>query len=181
MSDYIEEDAPKRESPRDAQIELRRQFARAKRARMDAEVEAGIKAERKKQINDLVVTGSNLPDNPNKLPENKSQALHGKVQTYLNADADEVSQIKPTRLRRIMESLYDTATDTMSPKQVAAAKLLFERAWGATKPSDEALDALAKGGIQLVYVAAPEVPAAEERKALPSKPEFIDAELVEEQ
>jgi hypothetical protein len=56
----------------------------------------------------------------------------------------------------------------------------MERSYGKPKPSDEALDAMAKGGVQLVYVAPPpDVPFAEEKKALPKVPEFIDAEFTE--
>lgn len=165
----------------DRNVELRRIAARAKRAAADAEVKAGIKAERQAEIEALTVASQNIPDDPKDLTTTKSSTLHAKVQSYLEVDPDaESPRANKSRLRRVLESIYETAVDTRSPRQVAAASLLLERGYGKPKPSDEALDALARGGIQLVYVAAPEVPVAQERKPLPSKPEFINAEILED-
>jgi hypothetical protein len=84
-----------------------------------------------------------------------------------------------TRLVRMIEKMYQVAVSD-SPRNIDAFKALMERSYGKPKPSDEALDAMAKGGVQLVYVAPPpDVPFAEEKKALPKVPEFIDAEFTE--
>lgn len=84
-----------------------------------------------------------------------------------------------TRLRRIMHKMYEVAISD-SPKNTVAAEFLVERGFGKAKLADEDRDALAKGGVQLVYIEAPQVPDAEERLALPGTPEFLDAEFTEE-
>jgi hypothetical protein len=84
-----------------------------------------------------------------------------------------------TRLIQIIAKLVEVATSD-SPKNIAAAELLIERGYGKAKPSDEALNALAKGGVQIVYIEAPDVAIGTQRKALPAKPEFVDCEILKE-
>jgi hypothetical protein len=84
-----------------------------------------------------------------------------------------------TRFHRILDNMVDIASDRNHPDAVAAARLLFERAYGKPMPSEEEIDVIRSGGVQLVYVAAPDVPLAEERKPHPPLPDFLDAEFVE--
>jgi len=82
------------------------------------------------------------------------------------------------RLRSIQEKMYEVAVSD-SPRNITAATFLVERGYGKAKLADEDRAALAKGGVQLVYIEAPKVSMAEKRKELPDKPDFIDAEFEE--
>jgi len=81
-----------------------------------------------------------------------------------------------TRLKTIQKKMYEVATSD-NPRNIAAATFLVERGYGKAKLHEEDRAALAKGGVQLVYIEAPKVPMAEKRKELPAQPDFIDAEF----
>lgn len=85
-----------------------------------------------------------------------------------------------TRLHRVIDNMVEIASNPNHPDSVAAARLLFERAYGKPMPSEEEIDVLRGGGVQLVYVAPPDVPLAEERRPLPLRPDFLDAEFADE-
>jgi len=76
--------------------------------------------------------------------------------------------------------MIDIASDPNHPDSVAAARLLFERGYGKPMPSEEEIDVIRGGGVQLVYITPPDVPFAEERKPLPARPDFLNAEIVDE-
>lgn len=82
-----------------------------------------------------------------------------------------------TRLIQMIEKMYEVATGS-GQKNVQAFEALMARAYGKPKPSDEALDALAKGGVQIVYVAPPELPEAQREQFKPV-PNFIEGEVVD--
>ena len=84
-----------------------------------------------------------------------------------------------TRLKTIQKKMYEVATSD-NPRNIAAATFLVERGYGKAKLHEEDRAALAKGGVQLVYIEAPKVPMAEKRKELPATPDFIDCEIIEE-
>ena len=90
-----------------------------------------------------------------------------------------VNEKGQTRLIQMFAKMHEVSISN-SPRNVLAFQALCERAYGKSKPSDEALDALAKGGVQIVYVAPPELPERSEQPSLPPKPEFIEAEFAEE-
>ena len=85
-----------------------------------------------------------------------------------------------TRFQRILDNMVEIASDPQHPDAVAAARLLFERGYGKPMPSPEGIDVIRGGGVQLVYVTPPEVAVGEERKALPPRPDFLAAEIVQE-
>jgi hypothetical protein len=100
-----------------------------------------------------------------------------KLQQFLSA-----REIKGglTRLQEIWQCLYSQAISDKSPKQIEAAKVLFERAFGKPRPSDDELGALAQGGIQLVYIAPPDVPKLNAAPTDEDVP-FIPAEIIPEE
>jgi len=53
------------------------------------------------------------------------------------------------------------------------------RAYGKPKPSEESLDAMARGGVQLIYVAPPEI-ATSETKQLKPQPDFLEGEIIDD-
>ena len=80
-----------------------------------------------------------------------------------------------TRLEQMVANMVEIAK-SKSPQAVAAFVALCDRAYGRPRPSEEEAGAIAKGGIQLVYVQRleldPEIPRA---PALPAPvPEFND-------
>jgi hypothetical protein len=83
------------------------------------------------------------------------------------------------RLARMVAKMYEVATSD-SPRNIEAFKALMERAYGRPSMAEEDRDAVSRGGVQIVYVAAPEVAEGEQRKALPSKPEFLEAEFTDD-
>lgn len=80
---------------------------------------------------------------------------------------------------RQIETLVGISLNPKSPFCIQATQALWDRAYGKVKPSEEELEAL-KGGLKMVFVQRPEVPVVEEKALEPPKPEFIDAEVIEE-
>jgi hypothetical protein len=91
-----------------------------------------------------------------------------------------LNEKKQTRLIAMIDRMHQIALSD-KPQNVMAFSALMDRAYGKPKPSEEALDALAKGGVQIVYVAPPELPEQGDVPALPPKPEFIEAEFTEDE
>jgi hypothetical protein len=81
-----------------------------------------------------------------------------------------------TRLEQMIANMVEIAKSPEHPHAVAAFVALCDRAYGRPRPSEEEADAIAKGGITLVYVDRPQfdpdIPIAEPRPALPPVPEF---------
>jgi hypothetical protein len=91
-----------------------------------------------------------------------------------------LNEKKQTRLIAMIDRMHQIALSD-KPQNVMAFSALMDRAYGKPKPSEEALDALAKGGVQIVYVAPPELPEGNDLPALPPKADFIEAEIVEDE
>jgi hypothetical protein len=91
-----------------------------------------------------------------------------------------LNEKRQTRLIAMIDRMHQIALSD-KPQNVMAFSALMDRAYGKPKPSEEALDALAKGGVQIVYVAPPELPEQGDALALPPKPEFIEAEFTEDE
>jgi hypothetical protein len=81
-----------------------------------------------------------------------------------------------TRLEQMIANMVEIAKSPEHPHAVAAFVALCDRAYGRPRPSEEEADAIAKGGITLVYVDRPQIdpdiPFAEPRPVLPAVPEF---------
>jgi hypothetical protein len=154
-----------------------------RRAKLDSDqaeiIRAGIIEEREKAIDDAESAAQEALTLAKPVVPKTAPLISNIFRSYLEDESsrDENGQ---TRLVQIIQNLVATAVSG-SPKSIAAAQLLIEYGYGKPKPSDEALDAMAKGGVQIVYINAPEVPLAEERRALPATPEFIEAEFVSEE
>jgi hypothetical protein len=91
-----------------------------------------------------------------------------------------LNEKRQTRLIAMIDRMHQIALSD-KPQNVMAFSALMDRAYGKPKPSEEALDALAKGGVQIVYVAPPELPEGNDLPALPPKADFIEAEIVEDE
>jgi hypothetical protein len=80
-----------------------------------------------------------------------------------------------TRLEQMIANMVEIAKSPEHPHAVAAFVALCDRAYGRPRPSEEEADAIAKGGITLVYVNRPEIdpdiPFAAPALAAPA-PEF---------
>lgn len=85
-----------------------------------------------------------------------------------------------TRFIRMLDNMVRIAS-SKSPQAVAAFSALCDRAYGKARPHDDELDALTKGGIQIVYVAPTELDGEvrEAKNILPPKPDFIEAGFTE--
>lgn len=113
----------------------------------------------------------NKPGRNGKLAKN-SAAL---VRKFLNRKE---SGAKHSRWYEMIEAMYRLAINPRSPRQVDAFKALGERAWGRVSPSEEEQQAIADGGIRIVYIAPPEV----EKKVIgpAPTPDFLPAEFEED-
>ena len=81
----------------------------------------------------------------------------------------------------VLMKIYDTALNTKSPFQIQAAEFLATRAWGKAKMADSDAEAIAKGGLQLVFVQRPELPPDAVQPLLQEdNPSFIEGEVVGE-
>ncbi len=153
-----------------------------RRAKLDSEssqlLREAIAAEREEAVDDAATDAVHAMTLTNPKVSATAPMIADVFRMYLEDPARKDGDGR-TRLIQIISKLVEVATSD-SPKNIAAAELLIERGYGKPKPSDEALDAMAKGGVQIVYIEAPQVPIGEERKALPAKPDFIDAEVVSE-
>jgi hypothetical protein len=85
-----------------------------------------------------------------------------------------------TRLEQMVANMVEIAKSPKHPHAVAAFVALCDRAYGRPRPSEEEADAVAKGGITLVYVDRPaidpDIPIVDEKdlqRQLPA-PEFED-------
>ena len=113
------------------------------------------------------------------LPKNRRQKTASEmVRRFL--DGSEAKR-GPKRIVEIMHALYREAVNGRSIKQIEAAKVLLARAYGKEKPSEDELNALAAGGIQLVYVQPPVVDVMKAGPVEQPVPEFIGAEFQEEE
>lgn len=85
-----------------------------------------------------------------------------------------------TRFIRMLDNMVRIAS-SKSPQAVAAFVALMDRAYGKARPHEDELDAIAKGGIQLVYLAQTELDGdvKSAKNILPPKPEFIEGEFEE--
>jgi hypothetical protein len=78
----------------------------------------------------------------------------------------------------MVANMVEIAKSPKHPHAVAAFVALCDRAYGRPRPSEEEAQAVAKGGITLVYVDRPaidpDIPIieAEAVQALPAPPEF---------
>jgi hypothetical protein len=61
-----------------------------------------------------------------------------------------------TRLEQMVANMVEIATSPDHPHAVAAFVALCDRAYGRPRPSEEEADAIAKGGIKLIYVDRPQ-------------------------
>jgi hypothetical protein len=62
-----------------------------------------------------------------------------------------------TRLEQMIANMLEIAKSPKHPHAVAAFVALCDRAYGRPRPSQEKADAIAKGGITLVYVNRPKI------------------------
>lgn len=111
-----------------------------------------------------------------KLRPSSSDVIKDFLESNRNCDVDQKGH---NRLIQVVKNMVDIATSPRSPFAVAAANFLFDRAYGKPKPSVEEIEAIGKGGIQLVYVSQqandPDIPV---RRELPeAKPEFVEGEV----
>lgn len=88
-----------------------------------------------------------------------------------------------TRFVQMLEAIVAVASNPKHPQCVAAFNAVCDRAMGKPRPSEEEADAIAKGGIvvQIAYPAMADVPLREIKELRAPEPDFIDAEIVEEQ
>jgi hypothetical protein len=112
--------------------------------------------------------------------EKKSRSCAEIVRKFITSrkHLDEKGQI---RFVAMLENMVNIAC-SKSPQAVAAFTAIKEAAYGKARPHDDALDALAKGGIQIVYVAPTELDNSEpvtQHHRLPPKPDFLEAEFTE--
>ena len=78
--------------------------------------------------------------------------------------------------------MFAQAIDVKSGQQKANAELILAYGVDKPKPAQDELDAMAKSGLQVVYVDRRGLEDVPEGKELPApKPEFIEAEVVEEE
>src|SRR5690242_5935452 len=66
------------------------------------------------------------------------------LESNRNCDVDEKGH---NRLIQVVKNMVKLATNERSPFAVAAANLLFDRAYGKPKPHEDELEAISKGGI----------------------------------
>lgn len=104
------------------------------------------------------------------------------IRRFLNSkrpsDVDEKGQSRFVQMTANMVRL----ACGKSPQAVAAYNALMDRAFGKAKPHDDELDAMEKGGIQIVYVTPVELEGVPHAKpALAAKPEFLEGEYSEEE
>ena len=86
-----------------------------------------------------------------------------------------------SRLETLIEATYKRAVDMRSGQGKASTELLLAYGYEKPKPAVDELDAIAKSGLQLVYINRAGLEDVEKQKELPApKPEFIDAEIVED-
>jgi len=99
--------------------------------------------------------------NPNKLKNLRpGQGAEGRKK-YARSLADklrrclESPQSRDGRGRNELQQIFDNIiriAKSRSPHAVTAAQFLCDRAYGKPKPSDEEMDAIPTGGVQLIYV-----------------------------
>jgi len=142
--------------------------------------------------NDQALVPSSSPGarNPNKLQNlrpgqgGEARAKHGrslasKLRRYLESSKG-VDAKGRDRRDQIFANLVEIAIDKKHPHAVAAAQVLFDRAYGKLKATDEEQ----QGGFQVVFVESgglenvPHIKKPPEHK--PEFPDFIDAEIVPE-
>ena len=87
---------------------------------------------------------------------------------------------KNSRWHEMITAMYKLAVNNKSPRQVDAFKALAERAYGRPRPSEDELDALAAGGLQIVYLTPPVNVPGKVVGAAPV-PDFLPAEFEEEE
>jgi hypothetical protein len=104
------------------------------------------------------------------------------IRKFLSARANPDDPRSATRYVKMLENMFRIAAGANPQAAVAAFNALMDRAHGKPRPSEEEIDAIAKGGIQLVYVARPELDAPEKRMELTAPvPDFIEGEFTEEE
>lgn len=107
------------------------------------------------------------------------------VQMFLKETPRADNPQQKQRLHLLLEALFRAATNQRSPLAVQAALALLNRAYGKEQAADADLDAIKKGGLTVVYVDRqqqdPDIPVvSESQHALPA-PEFIDAEVIDDE
>lgn len=107
--------------------------------------------------------------------------IQSEVQRMLHSQ-DPKSKLTQSRLQTMLESVYKRAVDMRSGQGKASAELLLAYGYEKPKPAADELDAMARSGLQVVFVNRPELNDVPKMEALPEpKPEFINAEIVEDE
>lgn len=100
-----------------------------------------------------------------------------------SAKRDDLDPLRSqTRLIRMVANMVDVACSN-SKNNVAAFEALMARAYGRPRPSDEETNAIAKGGITIVYGSNPQRdPDIRPAEDLPApEPRFLPAEFREDE
>ena len=96
---------------------------------------------------------------------------------FLESTANEALDAKGNnRLQQIFQRVFKIAMNVRDPRCLAANQWLIERGYGKIKPSEDELDAMRQGGVQIVIVDRPDVPLRTEPVPQP-QPKFIEGEF----
>jgi hypothetical protein len=142
---------------------------------------------------------------PKQVPETRE--VTDMMRRLLNsAEADSNGKLikgAKTRFRKMFDNMVDIATNRATIKEfdkegnlesesadakammaaVKAFEVLMARAYGKVAPGDEEMDALKTAGVKIVVIPPPDLmhpeTVAEDHKS-PTKPSFIDAEIIKQ-
>lgn len=127
--------------------------------------------------------GRLVPRGEGKGSQKRTHTVATTIRKFLECSKEVTLREDPsrrTRLLRMVENMVILASGR-SPNSVAAFNALMDRAYGKARPHDDALDAVAKGGLQIVYLNPPqldgEVKEAGARQA--PRPEFVEGEVID--
>lgn len=120
-----------------------------------------------------------------KVSRSGSEQIRRFIESTKKSDVDPIRG--QTRLIQMTANMVRLACSNKSPLAVSAYEALMNRAYGRPKPSNEEADAIAKGGIKILYVNSPQLdPEIEQVKgetapAVTSAPDFVEGEVVEDE
>jgi hypothetical protein len=122
----------------------------------------------------------NLPKRGRAKQKDNNQIIQKRVQKFLRAQ-DPKSKDPCPRLQSALESLFRMGTDPRSGQAKASIELLFAYGFDKPKPAPDELEAM-KGGFQVVFVERGGLEGVPKRElpAAEGRPEFIDAEILED-
>lgn len=125
------------------------------------------------------------PRGEGKEAKKRTLGVAAEIRKFLECSKEVVLREDParrTRLFRMVANMVHIA-EGKGPNSVAAFNALMDRAYGKSRPHDDALDAVAKGGLQIVYLNPPQL-EGEVKEAGPTtapSPEFIEAQFTEDE